>query len=134
MTRTTTSRAEGGTGCRRYHYNFSLCSTTGQWARIDTGQDAPWFGQWANPFERRVLRYAEGDLSCTACGTDEEFTAELERIAEFHRNNDEWKGIDPWSTALLDCFVAAGAGHLVHAARFGTAERERTGSRNERLT
>ena len=133
VTRTATSRAEGGSGSR-YHYDFSLCSTTGQWARIDTGQDAPWFGQWANPFERRILCYAEGDLSCTACDTDEESTAELDRIAEFHRNNDAWKGIDPWSTALLERFVAAGAGHLVHAACFRTAERVRTGSGNERLT
>lgn len=34
----------------------------------------------------------------TEYGTDEEFTAELDRMPEFHRNNDEWKGIDPWST------------------------------------
>ena len=89
----------------------------GQWAQLDTGQDTPWFGQWAHPFERRILRYAEGDLSCTECGTGEEFTAEFDRIADFHRNNDEWKGIDPWSTAL-ERFVAAGAVHLVQAACF----------------
>lgn len=77
------------------------------------------------PFERRILCYAEGDLSCTECGTDEEFTAELDRIAEFHPNNDEWKGIDPWSTAPLERFVAAGAGHMAHAAWFRGAERER---------
>ena len=42
------------------------------------------------------------------------FTAELERIAAFHRENDEWRGIDPWTAELNAWFAEAGAGHLVH--------------------
>ena len=34
-------------------------------------------------------------------------------------------GSTPWSTALLERFAAAGAGHLMHAACFRAAERER---------
>ena len=102
----------------RYFYDLGLCSSHGNWAQIDTGQDAPWFGQWANPFKREILGYAEGDRTLTECSTDAEFASELDRIAAFHRENDEWKGIDTWSVRLRERFVAAGAGHLVHAACF----------------
>ena len=112
----------------RYAYDFGLCSTTGDWAQMDTAQDAPWFGQWANPFERKILCYAEGDRTLIECGDDTEFTAELERIAEFHTKNDKWKGIDTWSTRLCDRFAAAGAGHLVHPSCLAAAEKDRAGA------
>ena len=112
MIKTTRSFVSGSVE-NRYHYDWRECRS-GRWAQVDTGQDAPWFGQWANPFTREILCYAEGDESRTACGTDAEFTAELERIAAFHRENDEWKGIDPWNAQLYTRFAEAGARELVH--------------------
>ena len=106
----------------RYFYDFGLCSSRGDWAQMDTSQDAPWFGQWANPFARQILCYAEGDRTLIECGTDAEFTAMLEEIAAFHRENDEWKGIDTWSVRLRERFAAAGAQHLVHPSSFEMEE------------
>lgn len=112
----------------RYFYDFGLCSTKGDWAQMDTGQDAPWFGQWANPFARHILCYAEGDRTLIECDTDAEFTSELERIAAFHRENDEWKGIDTWSVRIRERFAAAGGGHLVHPSCFEMNDAEGTES------
>ena len=102
----------------RYGYDFGLCSSRGDWAQMDTDQDAPWFGQWAHPFKRQILCYAEGDRTLIECDTDAEFAAELERIAAFHRENDRWKGIDTWSVRIRERFAAAGARRLVHPSCF----------------
>ena len=108
----------------RYFYDFGLCSSSGNWAQMDTAQDAPWFGQWANPFARQILCYAEGDRTLIECSTDAEFAAELDRIAAFHRENDRWKGIDTWSVRIRERFAAAGARHLVHPSCFDMEDPE----------
>lgn len=108
----------------RYAYDFGLCSSQGDWAQMDTGQDAPWFGQWANPFRRQILCYAESDRTLIECGTDAEFASELDRIAAFHRESDQWKGIDTWSVRIRERFVAAGSRHLVHPSCFEMQETE----------
>ena len=101
-----------------YTFDWTLCSTKGDWAQMDTEQDAAWFGQWANPFKRTILQYIEGDTTRIDCDTDEEFTSELDSIALYHHDNDKWKGIDPWSDRLTKRFAAVGARHLVHASCF----------------
>lgn len=129
----TTRTAVGHTVENRYFYDFGLCSRDGDWAQMDTAQDAPWHGQWANPFKRKILCYAEGDRTLIECDSDTEFVTELDRIAAFHAENDEWKGIDTWSVRIRDRFTDAGARHLVHpgcfrmlpdAARARTEEQE----------
>ena len=115
----------------RYAYDFGLCSSQGDWAQMDTGQDAPWFGQWANPFERQILCYAEGDRTLIECDSDDEFVSELDRIAAFHRANDKWKGIDTWSVRIRERFAAAGARHLVHPSCFEPNDTEGTESTSE---
>jgi hypothetical protein len=124
MIKTTTEHV-GHEVDNRYFYDFGLCSSTGDWAQMDTAQDAPWFGQWANPFKQEILCYAEGDRTLIECNTDAEFTAKLDEIAAFHRDNDQWKGIDTWSVRIRERFVAAGAGHLVHRSCFEMQETER---------
>lgn len=99
----------------RYAYDFGLCSSKDGWAQVDTTEDAPWFGQWANPFERQVISYAEGDQTRIECDTDAEFVAELDRIAAFHCDKDQWKGIDDtWNERVSRGFIAAGAAHLLY--------------------
>ena len=114
----TTTEFVGHKVDNRYAYDFGLCSSQGDWAQMDTAQDAPWFGQWANPFTRQILCYAEGDRTLIECSTDAELAAELDRIAAFHRENDRWKGIDTWSVRIRERFAAAGARHLVHPSCF----------------
>ena len=117
MIRTINSRAPEHIE-NRYDYDFGICSTTGDWAQIDSREDAPWYGQWTNPCERVVLTYAEGDLKRVECGTDQELAQVLEEMAE----SEQWKGIDPWNVKLLDRFIEVGVKHLVHRGclrRFG---------------
>ena len=108
----------------RYAIDWELCSPvdTTQWAQLDTEADAAWFGQWVNPFRRIVLAYCEGELKVTRCDDDRELAAELHRIADWHNENDRWKGIDPWNDALARRLEDAGAGHLMHAGRRPTRQ------------
>ena len=120
----TTTEFVGHKVDNRYAYDFGLCSSKSDWAQMDTAQDAPWFGQWANPFERQILCYAEGDGTLIECDTDAEFASELDRITAFHRENDQWKGIDTWSVRIRERFAAAGARHLVYPACFDMKDPE----------
>ena len=103
----------------RYAIDWELCSpvSTTQWAQLDTEADAVWFGQWVNPFRRIVLAYIEGELQMTRCADDRELAAELHRIADWAREHDRWKGIDPWNDDLARRLVDAGAGDLVNLGR-----------------
>ena len=130
----TTNTHVGSTVENRYVYDFGLCSKTGDWSQMDTARDASYFGYWANPFKRTILGYAEGDLTTIECDTDEEFVAELSRIAAFQEENNAWKGIDTWSVRIRDRFVAAGAGDLIHAACFRMAPDKRTDQVDETVT
>ena len=46
----------------RYDYDFTLCIPVRdcKWAQMDTEGDAPWFGQWANPFHSHRDRVRRG--------------------------------------------------------------------------
>ncbi len=100
----------------RYDYDFTLCIPVRdcKWAQMDTEGDAPWFGQWANPFTRTVIAFAEGDETTTRCADDERFVAELRRITAWHDEHNRWKGIDAWNDPLARRFAAVGAGDLLH--------------------
>ena len=103
----------------RYAIDWELCSParTTRWAQLDTEADAAWFGQWVNPFARTIVAYCEGELRVTKCTDDDELTAELRRIADWHREHNGWKGIDPWNDPLARRLEDAGAGDLVRPAR-----------------
>ncbi len=103
----------------RYAIDWELCApvSTTRWAQIDTEADAAWFGQWVNPFRRIVLAYIEGELQVTRCDDDRELAAQLHRIADWHREHDRWKGIDPWNDELARRLEDAGTGRLMHAGR-----------------
>lgn len=100
----------------RYLYDFNLCTDAKGWAQVDTRQDAAWFGTWASPSERRVLNFAEGDVTETICDTDDEFAAELRRIDEWNRTNGYGPAkIDPgFNPAIKAGFEAIGLGDMLH--------------------
>ena len=112
MVRKTQTRVEDTVDGRAY-YDWGPFSIWKRWSQLDTDADAPWFGQWAHVFERKIATYAEGDLMIIECDTDEEFVAELEKIADVARRTTRWKWIDTYWDDVTRGFIAAGAGHLV---------------------
>jgi len=65
----------------RYYWDSGPCAG---WTRYDTDQDASYFGVWVDIEGRRILTYAEGDLSLVECPTEETYKAELASMAEFY--------------------------------------------------
>lgn len=100
----------------RHLYDFGLCSAKNGFAQVDTGQDAWYYGNWANPFKLIIFSYAEGDCITTICDTEEEFATELRKIKTW---NDEqgygFRGIDPMCNDKLESkFKSIGLGDLLH--------------------
>ena len=98
----------------RYYYDFGPHRYDKDWAQIDTSQDAWYFGQWAQPFQRTIVCYAEGDLTTIECESDEEFVNELNRISEYYLEQNCWRGIDTVNDRMTERFIAAGARHLLY--------------------
>lgn len=101
----------------RYEYDFGRCSLANGWAQVDTGQDAPYFGTWANPETLEILCYCEGDVTEQKADTPVEFASEMLRIRDWA---DEiaggFKGIDPGLSPnrIKDRFEELGLGDLLH--------------------
>ncbi|MDE2099347.1 MAG: hypothetical protein KGL39_18985 [Patescibacteria group bacterium] len=100
----------------RYLYDFRVCTTDKGWAQLDTRQDASYFGNWVNPFDRKIFTYCEGDTTLVICESDEEFTAEIERIFAWHEEHDGKRpGIDPgFNKELKAQFEQLGLAALLH--------------------
>lgn len=112
MTTTETFIVDGD----RYHFDFKQCTIQKGFAQIDTKQDAWYYGTWANPFEKKIVSYCEGDVTIKHCDSPQEFVAEIRTIQKW---NDECGfgpiGIDPgFSSALEKEFVALGLLDLLH--------------------
>ena len=100
----------------RYAFDFKLCTVKRGFAQVDTRQDAWYYGTWASPRERKIVSYAEGDITIQTASTDAEF---VEAIRELKRWNEEepgrWRGIDPGFNATLKSeFAQLGLGDLLH--------------------
>lgn len=101
---------EGGD---RYKFDFDLCSVANGFAQVDTREDASYFGIWANPFTRKVVTFAEGDVTIETAETDEEFTRAIRNLEEYY--GDGFKGIDPgFDDALREEFVKLHLYDLIH--------------------
>lgn len=105
----------------RYTFDMGLCSVKNGYAQVDSGQDAWYYGTWANPTERKIVCYCEGDIDITECDTDEEFYGAMRRLVEwnimhgFSLRNGKVIGIDPgFSNTLKQAFVDVGLGDLLH--------------------
>lgn len=101
---------DGYTVEARYAFDETL---TG-WAQIDTAADAWYFGSWTEPMSRQILCYAEGDVAHTVAADATSYLTELEALAEFHRKNDKWMGIDAERSSKAGLELQRiGAGHLL---------------------
>lgn len=99
----------------RYRYDFERCRYTEGWAQMDTGQDASYFGQWANPLQLRVMTYCEGDCSLATASSVAEFVAEIRRIAGWNKDNGHSFAIDGMCRPeIIEAFEAMGLGDLLH--------------------
>lgn len=95
----------------RYRWDCGECSSKNGFAQLDTSQDAPYYGAWANPTSRIFIEYCEGDFTKTTHETDEEF---IETIREFCQT-DRFRGIDPgWNISDADPWKALGLTKFLH--------------------
>lgn len=100
----------------RYLYDFGLCSIKNGFAQIDTGQDASYFGTWANPEKLIIFNYCEGDCYTTVCKTASEFVSEIQGIKTWNdENGHSFKGIDPGlNPKNIEKWESIGLGELLH--------------------
>ena len=64
---------------RREDYDATLLALG--YAMVATRGDCGYYGIWTNPATRTIVRFVEGDVAKTTCGTDAEFAEELRRHA-----------------------------------------------------
>ena len=68
----------------RYYFDFGMCQSKNGWFQIDTHQDASYFGVWTHPGERRILTYAEGDVTIETFDADGEYVEGLRACLDFY--------------------------------------------------
>ena len=101
----------------RYRFDFGECSPSKGFAQVDTSQDAPYFGTWANPTTLQIVSYTEGDVCRMTAGTADEFVEELMSIKAWNEKSGYRFGIDPGCDHTNPCatrFKALGLGDLLH--------------------
>jgi hypothetical protein len=116
MTTTRTTRDEHGIESR-YELDCGMCSSSNGFAQIDSGQDASYYGIWANPYTLEVVSYAEGDLDITKLPTISAFASYIREMKTWNDSAGYGRnfGIDPGFNAKLKvAFVDAGLGDLLH--------------------
>jgi len=68
----------------RYEFDFKQCTYKNGWVQCDTYQDASYFGIWANLTDRKIVTYAEGDITRVEADDDAEFrTAMLSMLLAY---------------------------------------------------
>ena len=67
----------------RYAFDFTRCTADKGFAQVDTGQDASYFGTWANPFDFKIVTYCEGDITIETAESADEFRSALLRVKQF---------------------------------------------------
>lgn len=112
----TTKQFDGSMDRCRYDYDFGLCSASKGFAQVDTGQDASYFGTWANPKTLTVICFCEGDVTIEEAEDNDEFRALLERIRDWNDENGHgFKGIDPMGRPSIEKgFRRLGLGGMLH--------------------
>ncbi|WP_159080853.1 hypothetical protein [Nocardia suismassiliense] len=104
-------------------YSFASWDGTGEYslakgfAPIASTQDSDVYGLWCSPSQRRIVEYAEHDLTIAACDTDDEFVNEVRTLQARNTRYGWGAEIDPGSNAKLrQHFVDLGLADLFHPA------------------
>ena len=97
----------------RYKYDWGL---PGDFAQIDTEQDAEYFGTWASAQRLVIFCYCEGDCTTTECDTAEEFRSEILKIKQWNEKQGlKFRGIDPGlKPERKQLWIDAGLENLLH--------------------
>ena len=104
----------------RYAFDLDKCPASKGWAQVDTKQDASYFGTWANPIERKIVCYCEGDVTITHCDNDAEFVEAINELKAWNVERGYWLGIDPGWPGSESCeritarFAELGLSELLH--------------------
>ncbi|WP_433717009.1 hypothetical protein ACQP2U_42455 (plasmid) [Nocardia sp. CA-084685] len=61
------------------------CSLARGYASIQSTQDSEVYGLWCSPAARKIVEYAEGDVTVIACDSDDEF---VEQVRERQAGNN----------------------------------------------
>jgi len=99
----------------RYLFDFKLCTFEKGYAQLDTGQDAWYYGAWANPEKLIIVSYAEGDCTTQYAKNEREFVEEIRRWAKWVNENGYGPAkIDPGLREnLIEKFESLGLGDLL---------------------
>ena len=82
---------------------------------IDTRQDAPYFGNWVNVDQLKIIEYAEGDYIETTGTNRYEFKKYLLEIIKFYQDRKEFLGIDAGlNQKKKDSLIEIGLANLIH--------------------
>jgi len=99
----------------RYDFDFGQCSAKNGFAQVDTGQDAPYFGVWTNPFTLTTIEYCEGDVFTRISEDDKEYVESIHKLKEFHDTHSKFIGIDTMlSKKLTARFTQLGLAGFLH--------------------
>lgn len=81
----------------RYEFDFKQCTYANGWVQCDTYQDASYFGIWANLRDRKIVTYAEGDITRVECDDDAEFSTAMLNMLLAYKSGERWPHakIDP---------------------------------------
>jgi len=100
----------------RYKYDMGPCSTRAGFAQVDTGQDASYFGTWANPERLIIVCYCEGDVTIDRHDTPEGFARAIRELKAWNEESGHgFKGIDAMMVdSIKEGFQGLGLGDLLH--------------------
>lgn len=88
------------------------------WAQIDTWQDARFFGVWTHPATRRIVTFAEGDVTIEILPDAGAYRAALSRALAFYDIPSQPARIDVGvlhpTHPTRDALVALGLAHRLH--------------------
>jgi hypothetical protein len=91
----------------RYTYDRGICSVDNGYAQVDTGQEAWYYGLWANASTFTIVCFAEGDLTTEQYAEAKEFEEAFKAMAERHHQFGWTCNIDTMlSDQIKDAFEA----------------------------
>ena len=95
----------------RYYFD----STLKGFSQLDTKMDAPYFGNWIDPINQKLVTFAEGDI-CLATETNSTaFAKRVRTICDWYKKNGEFIGIDTMGNEpAKKAFKSLGLADLLH--------------------
>ena len=102
----------------RYEYDFGMCAPDNDYAQVDTAQDASYFGMWTNPFDYKIVTFAEGDLTIQTAESLEEYVKAVKNLKVAYgseRETEAYFGIDTMlRDRLTKRFKEIGLNEVLH--------------------